>query len=117
MPSFSPLRRLWARFFRRMSQVAYYQATRVVTLSDANRQKLMSDWQRLQSPGSWLDETLGLARRHPLWFAGLAAAAGALAVKILRQPRTLMTGIGRLGEIASMAFSVWRLLRRKRRQS
>ena len=48
-----------------------------------------------------------------LWFAGLATAAGALAVKILRQPRTLMDGIGRLGEIASMAFSVWRLLRRK----
>ena len=92
------------------------QKEQLVLQSDANRQRLISDWQRLQSPGSWMDETLGLARRHPLWFAGLATAAGALAVKILRQPRTLLTGIGRLGELASMAISVWRLLRRKRRQ-
>ncbi len=43
VPTFSPLRRLWARFFRRMSQVAYYQATRIVTLSEANRQKQIAD--------------------------------------------------------------------------
>ena len=104
-------------FQRKELEQLRLQKDQLVLQSDANRQKLMSDWQRLQSPGLWLDDTLGLARRHPLWFAGLATAAGALAVKILRQPRTLMTGIGRLGEIASMAFSVWRLLRRKRRQS
>jgi len=84
--------------------------------SNAHRLQLQSDWQRLQSPELWLDESLGLARRHPLWIAGLAAAAGALAVKTLRQPRTLMAGIGQLGELASVAFSVWRLLRRKRRE-
>jgi len=88
----------------------------LVFQSDAYRLQLMSDWQRLQSPEGWWDEMLGLARRHPLWFAGLASAAGALAVKTLRQPRTLMTGIGRLGELASVAFSIWRLLRRKRRR-
>lgn len=85
--------------------------------SDAHRLQLMSDWQRLQSPGLWLDETRGLARRHPLWSAGLATVAGALAVKTLRQPRKFIAGIGRLGELASVAFSVWRLLRRKWRQS
>jgi hypothetical protein len=92
------------------------QREQLVLQSDANRQKLMSDWLRLQSPGLWLDETLVLARRHPLWIAGLAAAAGTLAVKTLRQPRTLLDGIGRLGKYVSVAFSVWRLLRRRRRQ-
>ncbi|HLZ53844.1 MAG TPA: hypothetical protein VKS19_05140 [Verrucomicrobiae bacterium] len=85
--------------------------------SDAHRLQLMSDWQRLQSPGLWLDETLGLTRRHPMWIAGLATVAGALAFNTLREPRTLMAGIGRLGELASAAFAVWRLLRRKWRQS
>ena len=84
--------------------------------SDANRQRLMSDWQRLQSPECLWHEILGLARRHPVWIAGLATAAGALAAKTLRQPRTLMAGVGRLGELVSVAFSVWRLLRRKRRE-
>ncbi len=84
--------------------------------SEAHRLQLLSDWQRLQSPEDWWDEILGLARRHPLWIAGLATAAGALAAKTLRQPRTLMAGIGRFGELASVAFSVWRLFRRKRRE-
>jgi len=92
------------------------QKEQLVVQSDANRQRLMSDWQRLQSPGLWLDETLGLVRRHPWWSAGLAAAAGALVVKTLRQPRTLLNGIGRLGKFASVAFSLWRLYRRKWRQ-
>lgn len=103
-------------FQRKELEQLRLQKEQLVLQSDANRQRLMTDWQRLQSPGLWLDETLGLARRHPLWIAGLATAAGALAVKTLRQPHTLMAGIGRLGELASVAFSVWRLLRRKRRE-
>lgn len=43
VPSFSPMRRLWSRFFRRLSQVAYHQAVRVVTLSEVNRQKQIAD--------------------------------------------------------------------------
>ncbi|HUA38440.1 MAG TPA: hypothetical protein VMA35_08635 [Candidatus Sulfopaludibacter sp.] len=81
---------------------------------DAHRLQLMSDWQRFQSPELWLDETLGLTRRHPLWLAGLATVAGALAVKILREPRTLMAGISRLGQLASVAVPIWRWFRRKK---
>jgi glycosyltransferase involved in cell wall biosynthesis len=39
----SPLRRFWSRFFRRMSQIAYHQATRIVTLSDINRRYQLAD--------------------------------------------------------------------------
>lgn len=42
-PSLSPLRRLWSRFFRRLSQVAYHQAVRIVTLSEVNRHKQIAD--------------------------------------------------------------------------
>jgi glycosyltransferase involved in cell wall biosynthesis len=43
VPSFSPLRRLWSRYFRRLSQVAYHQATHIVTLSEVNRGKQIAD--------------------------------------------------------------------------
>jgi glycosyltransferase involved in cell wall biosynthesis len=43
MASLSPLRRLWSRFFRRLSQIAYHQAVRIVTLSEVNRQKQIAD--------------------------------------------------------------------------
>ena len=39
----SPLRRFWSRFFRRLSQVAYHQAARIVTLSEVNRGKQLAD--------------------------------------------------------------------------
>ncbi len=84
--------------------------------SDAHRQRLQNDWQRLQSPEAWLDEILGLARRHPVWLAGLAAATGTLVVKTLSQPRTVISRIGRIGNLIPVAFAVWRLLSRKWRQ-
>lgn len=84
--------------------------------SEAHRQRLQNDWQRLQSPENWLDEILGLAGRHPFWLAGLAAAAGTLVVKTLSQPRTFISGIGRIGNFIPVAFAVWRLLRRRWRQ-
>jgi hypothetical protein len=93
------------------------QREQLVLQSDANRQRLVSDWQRLQSPEVWLDDILGFARRHPWWSAGLAAAAGTLAAKTLRRPRTIINGIGRLGKFAPVAFSLWRWYRRKWRQS
>jgi len=88
----------------------------LVLQSDAHRQRLRNDWQRLQSPEAWLDEIVGLARRHPVWLVGLAAATGTLVVKTLRQPRAVISGIGRIGNLIPVAFAVWRLLRRKWRQ-
>jgi len=84
-----------------------------VSQSDANRQRLSTDWQRLQSPETWLDEIAGIGRRHPWWTVSLAAMAGILAAKTLRHPRTFIGRVGRLGKFASLAFTVWRLLRRK----
>ncbi|HUA68844.1 MAG TPA: hypothetical protein VMA13_09885 [Candidatus Saccharimonadales bacterium] len=89
----------------------------LVLQSEANRQRLMSDWQRLQSSEIWLNEVLGLMRRHPMWLAALATAAGTLVAKTLRQPRTIINRIGQVGKFASIAFSAWRLFRRKKRTS
>lgn len=41
--STSPLRRVWSRFFKRLSQVAYRQAESIVTLSEVNRRKQLVD--------------------------------------------------------------------------
>jgi glycosyltransferase involved in cell wall biosynthesis len=42
-PRQSPLRRLWSRFFRAMSRIAYEKSHRIVTLSDVNRRKQIAD--------------------------------------------------------------------------
>jgi glycosyltransferase involved in cell wall biosynthesis len=42
-PQVSPLRRLWSRFFRTLSRIAYLQATRIVTLSEVNRRRQLDD--------------------------------------------------------------------------
>ena len=39
----SPLRRFWSRFFLRLSQIAYRQASSIVTLSEVNRTKQIAD--------------------------------------------------------------------------
>lgn len=39
----SPLRRVWSRFFKRLSQVSYRQAESIVTLSEVNREKQLAD--------------------------------------------------------------------------
>lgn len=39
----SPLRRFWCHFFRMLSRIAYHQATRIVTLSEANRRRQLAD--------------------------------------------------------------------------
>ena len=103
-------------FQRKELERLHLQKEQLVLQSEANRQRLVSDWQRLQSPGLWLDETMALARRYPWWIAGLAAAAGGLTVRVLRQPRLFLGGIGRLGKFVSVAFTIWRLFRRKTRQ-
>jgi glycosyltransferase involved in cell wall biosynthesis len=42
-PRVSPLRRIWSRFFRGLSRLAYHQARRIVTLSEVNRGKQLAD--------------------------------------------------------------------------
>ncbi len=42
-PRISPLRRLWSRFFRGLSRLAYARADRIVTLSEVNRRKQLAD--------------------------------------------------------------------------
>ena len=42
-PRPSPLRRFWSHYFRMLSRIAYHQASRLVTLSDANRRKQLAD--------------------------------------------------------------------------
>ncbi|HVZ90000.1 MAG TPA: GT4 family glycosyltransferase PelF [Polyangia bacterium] len=42
-PRVSPLRRIWSRFFRGLSRLAYAQAGRIVTLSDINRVRQIAD--------------------------------------------------------------------------
>ena len=39
----APMRRFWLRFFRRLSVLAYRQASQIVTLSEVNRRKQLSD--------------------------------------------------------------------------
>lgn len=39
----SQLRQLWSTFFARLSQLAYYQAASIVTLSEVNRRKQLED--------------------------------------------------------------------------
>lgn len=42
-PPASPLRRLWSRFFRALSRLAYARARHIVTLSEVNRRKQIVD--------------------------------------------------------------------------
>ena len=86
----------------------------LVLQSDVNRLLLAADWQRLRSPENWLNEAGNLARRHPIWTAALAAAAGLLVVKAVRKPGAVMGRLGRLGELAATAFSIWNLVRGKK---
>ena len=86
----------------------------LVLQNDTNRLLLVADWQRLRTPETWLHEAGNLARRHPIWTAGLAAAAGVLAVKAARKPGTILGGMDSLGKLASTAFSIWKLFGREK---
>ena len=85
----------------------------LVLQCDAKRLLLAAEWQRLRSPENWMNEAGNLARRHPLWTAALATAAGAVAVQALRQPGGILGGLGRFGKMASVALSVWKMFREK----
>ena len=86
----------------------------LVLQSNAHRLLLADDWQRLRAPANWVSEAGNAARRHPMWITALAAAAGVLVVKAVRKPGSVMCGLGRLGELASTAFTVWNLVRGKK---
>jgi hypothetical protein len=101
-------RKALARLSRRKEQLVFQ--------NDALRQRLLDDWQQLQSPETWLAEIPGLVRRHPLWFAGLVAAAGTLLVKTLNRPGAFLNGIGRLGTAIPVILAAWKLFRREWRR-
>jgi len=84
----------------------------LVLESDINRQTLAADWRHLRQPETWVDEMGQVAKRHPIWTAALSAIAGALAVQTVRKPDSVSGGIDRLGKLATMAFSVWKLFKR-----
>ena len=84
----------------------------LVLQSDIHRVQLAADWQRLCSPVNWINEAGSLARRHPIWTAALAAAAGVMVIKAVRKPGSMIGGLGHLGELASAAFTAWQLVRR-----
>ena len=98
------------------AELARLQARKelLVLESSANRLLLAAEWQRLRSPEHWRDEAGRLVRRHPMLTAALAAAGGLLAVRAVRKPSAVAGGIGRLGRMVSLAFSVWKLMRRQR---
>ena len=84
----------------------------LVMQADVNRARLAVEWQRLRSPATWANEAVGQARRHPVLTTVLAAAAGVLVGQAWRKPGGRTPGLGRLGEFAATALSVWKLLRR-----
>lgn len=81
---------------------------------DANRERWISDWQRLQSPEHWLDQLFGFASRHPWPITALAAGAGVFMTAILRNPGRVFEGIGKLGKLVPLILALWRLFRMKK---
>jgi hypothetical protein len=86
----------------------------LVLESDINRQTLAADWRHLRRPETWVDEVGQAAKRHPIWTAVLSALAGAVAVQSVRKSTAVASGIDRLGKIATVAFSVWKMFKRAR---
>jgi hypothetical protein len=84
----------------------------LVAQSEVNRSALLADWQRLHSSGNWLNGASRFMRR-PVWSTATAVAAGILAMKALRKSGSIFGTIGRLGEYASTAFSIWKLFSEK----
>ena len=86
---------------------------RLVAESNAHRAKLAAEWRRLRSSACWAEEAGALLRRHPLGLVTLAATAGTLIARNLRHPRAALRRIRRMGKAASVAVTLWRLIRRK----
>ena len=93
------------------------QKEQLASRSDANRLQLISDWQRLRSADGWLEEGVGLVKRHPVALAALATASGLLVTRLLRRPSALINGFGRLGKLASVAIAAWKLFKHVNRET
>jgi hypothetical protein len=93
------------------------QKNLLVLQSDANRFLLAGDCQRLRSPETWMNEAGNLVRRHPVWTAALAAGAGAMALKVMRQPGTVAGLIGRLGNLAPLVLAGLKMFRGKNKET
>lgn len=95
------------------SELARLQARKelLVLESSMNRLKLAMECERLRSPEYWTQEAARAVRRHPGLTAALAAAGGLLTVLSLRKGGSALAGFGRLGKLASLAFTVWKLVR------
>jgi hypothetical protein len=86
----------------------------LVLQSEENRRQLAADWQRLSSAGFWLNAGQDAVRRHPGLMAGLAAAGGVLAVRLIRNSGGATGTWGRIGRLLPVALTVWRLFRKQR---
>jgi hypothetical protein len=89
----------------------------LVAQSEANRMRWLSDWQRLRSPESWLNDFFSLAVRHPLSTTALATVSGLLTAKILRRPGQVLGGISQVGKLVPLMLALWRLFRMKKQHS
>ena len=96
------------------AELARLQARKdlLVLQSRANRLLLAAEWQQLRSPERWREEAGRLVRQHPILTASLATATGVLVMHAVRKPGAVVGGIGRLGKFASLAFTVWKFMRR-----
>ena len=84
----------------------------LVLHSSANRLVLFAQWQQLKSPEQWREEAGRLIRRHPLFATGLAAVGGMMAVRSLFKPKVATGGLGKIGQMVSLAMVAWKLMRR-----
>lgn len=90
------------------------QKSLLVLQSEINRLQLAADWQKIRSPRNWVNSAGGIARHFPILTAVLSILTGALAVKALRRPGMILSGIGRLTKLASMVLAGWKLFREKK---
>jgi hypothetical protein len=83
----------------------------LVLQSEANRQRLASDWQHLASGDWWMNEAGGMMKRHPGYTAALGIAGGMFMVQALRNPGGLMGRLGRFSKLASLAVTGWKVFK------
>lgn len=86
----------------------------LVMQSRINRVRLSAEWQQVCSPEVWRQEAGRLVRRRPMLIAALAAAGGVFALRAIRQPKAPASGGGKLARMASLAFTVWKLVRSRK---
>ena len=89
------------------------QKKMLVLQSRANRLLLAAEWQNLRSAKPWREEAGRVLQEHPILTTTLAAAAGVLAIRSFTQPTAVAGGLGKVGKLASLAFSVWKILQRR----